>query len=165
MDSSVFLLGVIIFLARIIDVGVGTIRTISIINGRTVTAFFLGIIEIGTWIVIISTVIHKIDDNPLLTVFYVLGFSTGTVVGMYVEKKITLGNIAIRLFSTEKGHMIASQLRDSGLSVTVLNGENENGPVNLLYIVCPRQKMKHVMTIAKTLEPNIFHLSETPGKL
>ena len=42
---NIWLLGVLIFFARIIDVSVGTLRTISIVQGRTKVAFFLAFIE------------------------------------------------------------------------------------------------------------------------
>ena len=163
MEVSVIWLGIVIFFARIIDEGVGTIRTISIVNGRMITAFFLGFIEIGIWIVIVSTVIHKIEESPILTVFYVFGYSTGTIVGMYIEKKIALGNITVRLFSLLKGREITQRLRNSGFSVTLFRGEGETGPVDLLYVLCPRQKLKEVLSAAKSFEPKIQHLTEPSG--
>jgi hypothetical protein len=48
-DYPTMLLGIVIFLARVADVSMGTMRTISIVHGRTKIAFLLGFIEVGMW--------------------------------------------------------------------------------------------------------------------
>jgi len=45
-DTNTLLTGVVIFLARICDVSLGTVRTIVTVQGRSVIAFFLAIFEI-----------------------------------------------------------------------------------------------------------------------
>ena len=85
---SIWVLGVIIFFARIIDVSVGTLRTISIIQGRTKMAFYLGFIEISMWLAVLSAVLKKVMENPMLAIFYAAGFSTGNVVGILIEKNL-----------------------------------------------------------------------------
>jgi hypothetical protein len=106
-DLATILLGIVIFLARVTDVSMGTMRTISIVQGRTRIAFLLGFIEVSMWLVIISTVIHRITQQPVLGVFYALGFSTGNVVGIILEKRLAFGHIILRIISTKSGKEIA----------------------------------------------------------
>ena len=91
MDSSILLTGILIFFARIVDVALGTLRTIVTVQGRTVNAFFLGIAEVIIWILVVSTVVHQIKETPVLIVFYALGFASGNVVGILVERKLEIG--------------------------------------------------------------------------
>ena len=41
--------------------------------------------------------------QPILGVFYALGFSTGNVVGIILERRIAFGHIILRIISTESG--------------------------------------------------------------
>ena len=126
-DYPTLLLGLIIFLARVTDVSMGTMRTISIVQGRTKIAFLLGFIEVSMWLVIISTVIHRIAEGPILGVFYALGFSTGNVVGIILEKRIAFGHIILRIISTQSGKEIAKEIRHTGHAVTTFQGEGLSG--------------------------------------
>ena len=69
MELSTVLLGLLIFLARVVDVSLGTIRTIVIVQGKTVVAFRLGFVEVLIWITIVSTVVNRISQTPVLVLF------------------------------------------------------------------------------------------------
>ena len=73
-DYATILLGIVIFLARVTDVSMGTMRTISIVQGRTKIAFLLGFVEVSMWLVIISTVIHRIAEQAHSRCFLRPGF-------------------------------------------------------------------------------------------
>ena len=90
-DVMVFITGMMIFLARVIDVSLGTMRTLSTIQGRTQLAFLLGLTEVSIWLFVISAVVRSIPDRPILGLFYALGFATGNVVGILLERKIAFG--------------------------------------------------------------------------
>jgi len=109
---NIWLLGSLIFLARIIDVSVGTLRTISIIQGRTKVAFFLAFIETSVWLIVLSEVLPKVVAEPLLGVFYAFGFATGNVVGILVEKRLAMGYINFRVITTKFAKEITNSLRE-----------------------------------------------------
>lgn len=165
MDVSILLLGFGIFFARILDVALGTIRTIAIVHGRIFCAFLLGFIEIAIWTLVVSEVLPKIKEHPELLFFYSIGFATGSVVGILVEQKIAIGDVIIRFISPRYGDKIAKRLRDSGFPVTIFRGDGMMGPVNLLYMVCRRKYMRQAIAIAQEFEPEIFFATETPGKV
>jgi uncharacterized protein YebE (UPF0316 family) len=164
-DYPTLLLGVVIFLARVADVSMGTMRTISIVQGRTRIAFLLGFIEVSVWLVIISTVIHSIAEKPILGVFYALGFSTGNVVGILLEKRIAFGHIILRIISTKSGKEIGEKLRQTGHAVTAFQGEGLSGPVTMLYVVCLRKEQNDVVQIVKSIEPDAFFTVDQAGSV
>ena len=84
-ETHILLTGLFVFVARICDVSIGTIRTIVTVQGRTTIAFMLATFEITIWVTVASTVINQIKDKPLLVVFYAFGYATGNVVGIMVE--------------------------------------------------------------------------------
>jgi len=164
-DFPTLFLGALIFLARVADVSMGTMRTISIVQGRTRIAFLLGFIEVSMWLVIISTVIHSISEKPILGVFYALGFSTGNVAGIILEKRIAFGHIIVRIISTQSGREIAEKIRQSGHAVTTFQGEGLTGPVTMLYVVCLRKEQTEVVQMVRSIEPDAFYTVDMAGSV
>jgi len=165
METAVLLTGLLVFSARVLDVSLGTIRTISIIQGRTALAFFLGFIEISIWIGVISTVIGQVRENPLLAVFYALGFATGNVVGIMIERRIAMGGIVIKLIARESAGELAAVIRNMGFPVTEFQGRGMSGIVTELYIVCPRRDFRPIMQKVSQVDPNVFFVTEPVGTL
>jgi len=161
LDPNTLLTGMMIFLARICDVSLGTIRTIVTVQGRSVMAFFLGIFEILIWIAVVSTVVQKVAGQPILAVFYALGFATGNIVGIAVERKIALGFMVLRVFTRRAGKSLTERLRAMGQPVTVFRGEGMRGPVEELCIACRRRDMGKLLEIVKAEDPEAFYISET----
>lgn len=155
--------GVAIFLARIADVALGTLRTISIIQGRKWMAFGLGFFEVSLWLIVISTVIHKIQEIPILGVFYALGFTAGNIVGIKIESWLALGYIILRVISRNNSRELAYRIREVGYSVTVFQGEGRDGPVAELYIVCRRRDFKLLLQLVQQIEPTAFYVTEHAG--
>ena len=159
-DPHILLTGVIIFLARICDVSIGTVRTIVTVQGRTTIAFILAIFEITIWVTVASTVINQITDKPLLVIFYAFGYATGNVVGIMVERKLAFGTTILRIITPNAGPAIAAHLRKNGQPVTVFRGEGKHGPVNELYIACRRRDLKWILPDVRCIDPKLFYVIE-----
>lgn len=164
-ETATLVTGILVFLARVFDVTMGTLRTISIVQGRTTAAFFMGLFEITMWLAVMTTVIGQVAAKPILGVFYALGFSTGNVVGILVERRLALGHLAVRVISANNGPRIAGRLREFGLGVTTFPGEGKFGPVTLLYIVCERKSLRGVINAIHEIEPEAFYTTEVVGSV
>ncbi len=163
LDLTTIGLGIFVFLARVFDVTLGTLRTISIVQGRTRAAFSLGLFESVMWIAVVTTVIAEVTSRPMLGIFYALGFSTGNVVGILVEQRLALGHLAIRIISTRRSEEMAKRIRDLGFGVTTFRGDGMNGPVTLVYAVCGRKDYRRVVSVVRELEPDAFFTTEQAG--
>ncbi len=160
MDSAILTTGLLIFFARVCDVSMGTMRTISTVHGRSRVAFLLGLGEIVIWLLAASTVINRIHETPVLIAFYALGYATGNVVGINVEKRIAFGFLILRVITTEKGRTMADRLRKTGQAVTLFTGEGMLGPVTELYIVCRRRDLSWILKAVKEEDENAFYITE-----
>jgi uncharacterized protein YebE (UPF0316 family) len=165
VNTAVIITGSLVFIARVLDVALGTMRTISIIQGRTVLAFFLGFIEISIWISVISTVINQVQTNPVFGVFYALGFATGNVVGIMIERRIAMGSIVIKIIARDSADLLADRIRTMGFPVTEFKGTGMTGIVTELYIVCPRREFRAIMKQVQLIDPDIFFITEPVGTL
>lgn len=165
LDFGTLVIGILIFLARLIDVTLGTMRTISIVHGRSKTAFFLGFVEISIWLAAISTVVNKIMSKPTLGIFYALGFSAGNVVGIMLERRLAFGHIILRVITPQNGEKMAKKVRESGYAVTTFQGEGMSGPVTELYVVCRRRALSDIIAMVKGIDPNAFYITEQAGSV
>ncbi len=160
MSLHILLIGLLIFCARIVDVSIGTMRTIVTVQGRTRLAFALGFIEVTLWVTIISAIVKQIHTAPVLAVFYGLGFATGNVVGIALERKLALGHLALRAFTRKAGSALAAKLRAAGQVVTTFEGEGRGGPVTELLVVCRRKDIKWILDLIKADDPDAFYIIE-----
>jgi len=157
--------GLAVFAARVLDVSLGTVRTIATVQGRMLTAFVLGLFEVTAWLVVITAIANQVVEEPLLAVFYAFGFSTGNVVGIFIERRIAMGHVAVKFLSHTKGPEIAAALREEGFRVTIFEGEGARGKVTELYIVIPRKRTAQVLKVAEGVEPGVFFVTESPGMI
>jgi len=159
-DPAILITGIVVFVARICDVSIGTIRIIATVQGRTVIAFCLAFIEIVIWILVASAVINQVREQPLLVVFYALGYATGNVVGIVLERKLAFGLIILRVITRNAGQTLAATLRAKGQPVTIFHGEGMRGPVDELYIACRRRDLKWLIADVREIDPAAFYVIE-----
>lgn len=144
-----------IFLARIGDVTLGTIRTICVTRGKRWTAMVLGFFEILIWITAVSTVFSHLDQW-INIIAYAAGFAAGNGIGMWVESKLAFGIQVLSFTSLGKAHAVAECLRLAGLHVTSLSGSGNAGSVSLCKTIIPRKQTEKVIQIALCVDPNVL---------
>ena len=157
-----------IFLLRLLDQTLGTLRILYVNKGKPLFGAILGFIESAIWIVAISQVIQDLND-PFLIFGYALGFAAGTIMGSYIENTIAIGDIVVRIFvpKDSDSEKVAEELRTNGLGVTIINGEGMQGEVTIAWCVTPRKRLKEVMKIVSLITPDAYVTTEptNPTKL
>ena len=153
-------LAALVFTIRIADVSMGTLRTISVVQGRLKLSVLLGFFEVLIWITALSQVITKATGSPLLVLAYAGGFAGGNAVGIMLERGLGLGSVVVRIISAQAGSEIARALRQCGQGVTVFQGQGRDGPVVLVYATCHRRALSSLLQIARETDPGIFYAVE-----
>ncbi len=164
-DAATLLLGLLVFLARVGDVSLGTLRTLVIVQGRTRLSFVLGFIEVSMWLVVIAAVLDKVSHQPLLGVFYALGFATGNIIGIKIEQRIALGDVVLRVICAACGVALADRIRRAGFGVTTFEGEGLHGAVTMLFVVCRRRDLKPILRLVDDVAPDAFYTTEPVGNV
>jgi len=150
------LIALFIFLMRIADVSIGTIRTIYTIRGQRGVAMCLGVIESGIWILAISKAVELMRQNPWAMVGWAFGFGAGTFVGITVERWLAAGTILMRIISLEKPCELRDALLDKQVGVTRLQGEGRNGEVNVLFVIAARRRTDALLKTVQSIDPDAF---------
>ena len=154
-DWQVAITCLLIIVARVTDVSLGTIRTITVINGLRGMSWLLGFFEVLVWILVVSQVIQKVHENPLYPVAYALGFATGNYIGITVERRIAFGHQVVRVF-TRNGAAVVKSMREQGYVVTEFTGKGRDGPVDMLFIETERKTTQELLASARKLDPDCF---------
>ena len=149
------ILPIIIFFARICDVTLGTMRIILLSRGKRNIAPFLGFFEVLIWIVIIGQLVQHLHSATAY-IMYAAGFATGNYVGMYLEDRIAIGMVIVRIILPQGGEKLVSALHEKGYGVTSYDGEGANGPVKLIFTIIPRKVLKDVKAIIHQYQPTAF---------
>ena len=147
--------GLIIFLLRLADQSLGTMRSLLVAKNKPIYAALIGLVESAIWIVAISQVVKDIDD-PVLIGAYAAGFAAGTILGSYIERLVGVGNIVVRVFSSANSPSVAEPLRDKGYGVTIIDGQGKDGPVKIYLCVIPRRRLRSVLDMIKEINPDSF---------
>jgi len=144
----------LIFVARIVDVSLGTIRTIVVVQGRALIAWILGFCEVLVWVIVVSKVIHNLDNPPYI-IAYALGFATGNVVGIMIENRVAIGTQIVRIF-TRHGADLTSALLLEGFRVTRFKAQESTGAVNMLFIPVIRRQTRSLIGTCGRIDPECY---------
>ena len=156
----IWLLFILVFLARVSDVTLGTVRTVTIVKGYMGLAMLLGFCEVAIWVVVVSQVIARIHESWVLIIAFAGGFAAGNGVGILIERKLALGTAVVRMISSAAGDEIAAALRAEGRAVTTFTGEGAEGPVTLVYVAGPRRDVRAILRTAQRIDPELFYVTE-----
>lgn len=161
-DSTLFayvVLPLLIFVARIADVSLGTLRIILLSKGKKYLAPLLGFFEVFIWIVAISRIIQNLD-NYVNYIAYAAGFATGNYVGIIIEEKLAMGILVVRIITSKETPNMISNLQDEGYGVTVLEAEGSKEKVNIIFTIIKRNNLPEVVGIIKKHNPKAFYSVE-----
>jgi uncharacterized protein YebE (UPF0316 family) len=144
---------------RVLDVTLGTIRTIFVIQGRRKMACVLGFFEVTIWIFVVAQAIQGLNENILYAFSYGLGFAAGNYMGITVESWIALGNQAILVF-TQNHKNLSAVLRGQHFRFTEFEGRGRDGTVGLLIVILKRQEVNRALAIIQDLDPQAYMVVE-----
>jgi len=161
-DSEIFkwiILPLLIVLARILDVCLGTIRIVFISKGLKYLAPIIGFFEVLIWLITIRVIMQNLN-NIACYIAYGLGFAMGTFIGLQVEKRLAIGKSIIRIITQKNATELVEHLREKGFGVTSLDAHGAKGNVGVIYMIVRRHDLENVGTIIKKLNPNAFYTVE-----
>jgi len=152
-------LPVLIFLARIGDQTIGTVRLIFLSKGYKHLAPFLGFFEVIIWLVTVSQIMQHLD-NVLCYIAYGGGFAMGNYIGMTIEERLSIGNVMIRIIPRNDSGQLVKVLRESNYGVTSVIAEGSQGRVDIVFTIIKRKDIDHVASIINELNPTAFYTIE-----
>jgi uncharacterized protein YebE (UPF0316 family) len=158
-SSDIFLwviLPFLIFLSRIIDQSIGTLRLIFSSKGMKQLSPFFAFFESFIWLIAHSPIMKHLD-NIACFVAFAGGYAAGNYIGIWLEEKISIGNVVIRLIPKKDTTPLIKHLRELNYGVTVVDVDGSLGPTKMLFTTVRRKDAKKVIEIINEFNPTAFY--------
>lgn len=162
MNSDLYAWGILpllIFVARIGDVSLDTLRILFISRNLRYWAACCGFFGVLIWLLVIRQIFQQLD-NPLCFIAYPAGFAAGNIVGLIIENRISIGKVIVRIITRREADELVSILRSCGYGLTVLDAEGGTGPVKVIFTIMERSDIPRVVETIKKDNPNAFYSVE-----
>jgi len=146
----------LIFVAKLLEVAVTTVRLVLTTRGNRIAASLLSAVEITIWIIVTSTVLLGLSEDPLRAVAFGLAFVAGIYLGILIEDKLALGLAQIEVITGfDEAKEITVKLRDRGYGVTTFDCEGLDGKKLALNLKVHRKDVQLTMKLLREYE-NLF---------
>ncbi len=156
-----YLIYLLIFLAKVTENALGTLRLIMVANGKKKIGALLQFLIAIIWITVTGVVIVGINEDPLKIVFFALGSGFGSLLGSILEEKMAIGSNALNAIVDEaKEKIISAKLRERGFAVTSIDAHGKDKNRKLLIIITSRRKRKKVVDVIEDIDNKAMIFSE-----
>jgi uncharacterized protein YebE (UPF0316 family) len=108
-----------IFFSRILDVSLGTIRTIMTVRGNRKIAATIGFIEVTVWFLIVKEALSTDETSIFVALAYAGGYAAGTFIGGLIVKLFMPTNLVVQVITSKRDNHLLQAISDAGYSMTV----------------------------------------------
>ena len=161
MNVSFPILCLIVCFGRIVDVALGTSRTVFTVRGKSYIAATIGLIEAMLWFLIVREALSFQAEGMqtyLIAISYALGYAVGTYCGGLVTSKLIKTKVNVQVIATSKNEELVKALSDAGFGATVLiaSGATKQEARYMLLIETDNKQLKHLRAIITEHDPCAF---------
>ena len=143
-----------IFLARILDVSIATVRTLIMVKGKIWITTILAFFEVFIWFIIAREALITEIDSIFIPISYSLGYATGTFLGSYICNKFISSIIGVQIIVKNNKKQLINAIKKNGFAVSVLDlKNNKNG---LLICEINNKKEQELIKLVKKYDNNAF---------
>lgn len=161
---NIIIWALVIFVGRIIDVSLGTIRVNMIVRRKKVLAAVVGFFEVTIFISIIIRIIKDIDSIYGI-IAYGAGFAVGTVLGIIISDKLSRDLVSTNIISREHNEEIKKLITSEGYGFTCYKGAGLQGRVEIINVVCSHSSLTRLHKIVYLKDPSAFIASYMLDKM
>jgi uncharacterized protein YebE (UPF0316 family) len=152
---NMMIIPILIILARICDVSLGTLRIIFLSRGMKLLAPLLGFFEVLIWLIAIGQIMQNLS-NWVNYVAYAGGFALGNYIGMLLEEKLAIGMLAVRIITQKPAPKLIQELQRNKIGTTSIEAKGMKGKVSIIFLIIKRSNLPVVRKIIKQHNPNAF---------
>ncbi len=151
------LISLTIFIARILDVSLGTIRTILLVKGRKGAASVVAFVEITIWFLIVREALAVASEHPWIIIAYAGGFTAGTYIGSFLSEKYISGTLNVQVISAKSEELIRA-IRDNDFAVSAVDVKGLEKDVKrvMLFIEINKKDLNKLRSIIKSIDERAF---------
>ena len=154
-NHTAWLLPVLIFFARVLDVSIGTMRIVFLSRGMRLLAPVFGFFEVLIWLIAISRIMGNLT-SWVNYVAYASGFAAGNYVGMYLENRLAMGLLSVMIITRDDASTLVGMFKERRFGVTQVAGQCAQGEVRVIYVIIKRRDLDRVFRMLAQHRPDAF---------
>ena len=151
-----FILCLKIFFVRILDVSLGTIRTMFVVRGKKLISSIIGFFEILVWFLVVKEALQTESNSIFIAISYSLGFATGNYIGALLSDKLITGNVSVQVFTNNNNLEKILREHGYGVSSVVYTGYEEEAHKHMLFINVDKKKEEALRELIKKNDKEAF---------
>jgi uncharacterized protein YebE (UPF0316 family) len=155
---------ILIFVIQIVYVSAFTLRMILTLKGQKYIAALISTLEVTIYVLGLNLVLSYLDHVASLAV-YAIGYALGVLVGSWIEEKLALGYITLKVISNKPDEQMAQVIREAGYGVTSWLGQGRDGDRLIMDILAKRKNQKHLNDLITGLDPKAFVIFHEPNQI
>lgn len=147
-----------VFCVRVMDVSLGTMRTIVVVKGQKLVASLIGFFEVLIWFLVVREALNTDLDSIWIAISYAGGFATGTYIGGILSNTFIKGNFGVQVILSDEDNKIVDTLRKEGFAVSVIDvkGQNQDKNKYMLFIEIDKKQFNYLRDLIKKLDDKAF---------
>ncbi len=149
----------LIFVLRVINYAIGTIRMVTLARNQRLISSVLAALEALIFAVVIAGVVSDLDNIPNL-VAYCLGASVGSWAGLILEHRLIRSYMIVNVFANTDGDQLATSLREAGFGVTSNISQGRDSDVLTIRSVIDKREVKRYVKLVQSINPQAFIATE-----
>ncbi|TDX52942.1 DUF5698 domain-containing protein [Orenia marismortui] len=157
---KVILWAILIFIARAIDVALGTLRVRMVVNRKKYLAAIIGFFEVLIYILIVSKVLQD-TSNILNVISYCAGFSCGTILGLDLEKRLSKGILKATIMVKDDSNSLLKLIEKEEFRATITKGEGTNTRIDIINVILDVERKGELEDLVKDKDYNSLISFET----
>lgn len=155
---ELFFLCLKIFFARILDVSIGTVRTMLMVKGKTLIMAILAFIEVFIWFIVAREALITNVKSIFIPIAYSLGYATGTFLGSFISNNFIKGIVGVQVVIEKGNERLLKAVRKHGYAVSVIDLKDDlNGNKrDMLYFQINNKNLKKLIALIKKYDDRAF---------
>ena len=130
-----------IFLSRILDVSLSSVRTMFVVKCNKIMASLIAFVEIFIWFYAAKEALVSNSTSLCIIVSYALGYATGTFIGTLINEKFISGIYSLKVSLKGVNEKMLKKLNSICLDVVSLKGEGKN----ILFLEVDKKNYKELV--------------------
>jgi uncharacterized protein YebE (UPF0316 family) len=152
----IHVLPLLVFVAELCVVTIGTVRIIFVSRGRKILAPLLGFFEVTIWLFAIGQIMQNLTDISCYLAF-AGGFTLGNFLGVLIEKRLAIGSVVVQVTTGRDAGDLVTALRAADYGVTSMDAQGATGRVQVVFTVIKRRELDNVTGIIRDFDPKAFY--------
>ncbi len=157
MFDNVVFLCLIVFVARIIDTSLSTVKTVLIVRNSSLLATLMAFCEVLVWFLIVREALATEANPILIALSYASGYACGVLVGMYITDRFIESNVSVNIV-VKQSRKIVNALIDHNFAISVskIKGKDLISNKYMIFVATTNRRVKDLKKIVTDIDSHAF---------